>query len=469
MTDGDGGKILIVGAGFAGIEAAREFARAGISFTLIDQRNYHLFQPLLYHVATSVLQDADIAAPIRSLVSRFTGARKSMSEVLMDRVLDLDLETRNLVTKAGTIAYDRLIIATGAQTSYFGNDHFAEHCFPLKTLGDATRLRHQILTAFERAEMAEDEATRRRLMTFVVVGGGPNGVGVAVAIRELATQTLARDFAHIDAEGARIVIVEALDRILGGIHPELAAEGARILKRKGVAIRTGAMVENVDTEGVVIGGERLETGTVVWTAGVEVPLLAEWLATESDRKGRIKVEPDLRVPGRPEIFVVGDAALSLDANGEPHPGLAANARQQGRFAARAIVAELRGVKPSERYVYNDYGAMVPLGRFSAVAEIKGRRLAGFIAWVIWAAVHIFFLMDLRRRLLVSLNWFSAYVTRRRGARIILSEEGVDLPEPTRTASRRKRLATAQRTKAQEAKMVKQTTRARRGSSNHEKG
>jgi NADH:ubiquinone reductase (H+-translocating) len=457
MPERDSRKIVIVGAGFAGIEAAREFGRAGIPFTLIDQRNYHLFQPLLYHVATSILQDADIAAPARSLVSRFPGA-----EVLMDKVLDIDVPTRNLVTEAGIVPYDHLILATGAKTSYFGNDHLAEHSFPLKTLQDATRLRHQILTAFERAEMAEDEETRNKLMTFVIVGGGPNGVGVAVAIKELAARTLARDFVHINAGSARVVIVEALDQILGGIDPELVGKGVEILKRKGVEIRTGAMVEDVDEEGAIIGGERLEAGTVIWTAGVEVPRLAEWLGAEADKGGKVKVEPDLRVPGHPEIFVTGDAALSLDEEGKPHPGLAANAKQQGRFAARAIIAMRRGEKPPERYVYNDYGNMVPLGRFSAIAEIKGRKLSGFFAWAIWAAAHIFFLMDLRRKILVSLNWFSAYVTQRRGARIILSEEHVELPEATRTASRRKRVAATHRTKPGEAKAVKEKTKVKRG-------
>jgi NADH:ubiquinone reductase (H+-translocating) len=456
MAEREKRRIVIVGAGFAGIEAARELGRAGIPFTLIDQRNYHLFQPLLYHVATSILQDADIAAPARSLVSRYEGA-----EVRMDKVLDIDVLTRNLVTEAGIVPYDHLILATGAQTSYFGNDHFAEHAFPLKTLHDATRLRHQILTAFERAEMAEDEETRRKLMTFAIVGGGPNGVGVAVAVKELAAKALARDFVHINAGSARVVIVEALDQILGGIDPELVASGVEILKRKGVEIRTGAMVEDVDEEGVIIGGERLEAGTVIWTAGVEVPRLAEWLGAEANKKGQVKVEPDLRVPGHPEIFVTGDAAFSLDEEGKPHPGLAANAKQQGRFAARAIIAMRRGEKPPARYVYNDYGNMVPLGRFSAIAEIKGRKLSGFVAWAIWAAAHIFFLMDLRRKILVSLNWFSAYVTQRRGARIILNEEGVELPEPTRTASRRKRIATTHRTKPEEAKAVKATTRVKR--------
>jgi NADH dehydrogenase len=459
MVERDRRKIVIVGAGFAGIEAAREFGRAGIPFTLIDQRNYHLFQPLLYHVATSILQDADIAAPARSLVSRFKGA-----EVLMDKVLDIDIPTRNLVTETGIVPYDHLILATGAQTSYFGNHEFAEHSFPLKTLQDATRLRHQILTAFERAEMAKDEETRARLMTFVIVGGGPNGVGVAVAIKELATRTLARDFIHMDAEKARVIIVEALDQILGGIDPELVASGVEILKGKGVEIRTGAMVEEVDEDGVIIGGERLGAGTVIWTAGVEVPRLAEWLGTEVNKKGQVKVEPDLRVPGHPEIFVTGDAALSLDEEGKPHPGLAANAKQQGRFAARAIIAMRRGEKPPERYVYNDYGTMVPLGRFSAIAEIKGRKLSGFVAWAIWAAAHIFFLMDLRRRILVSLNWFSAYVTQRRGARIILNEEGVELPEATRTASRRKRVTQTHQAKPGDAKEVKETTELKRAQS-----
>jgi NADH:ubiquinone reductase (H+-translocating) len=433
MAERDNRRIVIVGAGFAGIEAARELGRAGIPFTLIDQRNYHLFQPLLYHVATAVLQDADIAAPARSLVSRFENG-----EVLMDKVLDIDLETKNLVTQAGSIPFEQLILATGAKTSYFGNDHLAEHSYPLKTLRDATRLRHQILSAFERAEMARDEATRARLMTFVVVGGGPNGIGSAVAIKELATKALARDFRHIDAKTARIIVVESSDRILGGIDPELVDKAVETLRRKGVEIRTGATADDVDEDGVSIGEERIAAGTVIWTAGVEVPNLGGWLGIETGKSGQVQVLPDLSVPGHPDIFVVGDASRSLDEEGEPHPGLAAVAKQQGRFAAQGIRARLRGETPPPRFVYEDYGYMVPLGRFSAIAEIRGRKLSGFLAWAIWAAAHIFFLMDLRRKIIVTLNWFSAYVSRRSGSRIIVSEEGVELPEPTLTSARRKR-------------------------------
>ncbi len=435
MPEQETNGIVIVGAGFAGIEAARELGRAGIAYTLIDQRNYHLFQPLLYQVATAILDDGDIAAPARSLVTRHPGA-----DVRMDKVVDIDTQAKQVVTEAGTFPYGQLILATGAQTSYFGNDQFARHVFPLKTLNDATRLRHQILTAFERAEMAADEDTRRRLMTFIVVGGGPNGLGAAVAIRELATRTLFRDFSHINARSARIIVVEAMDQVLGGLDPDLCRKAEETLRRKGVELRTGTMVEDVDADGVVIGGERLDAGTVIWTAGVEVPLLADWLGAKADKKGRVEVEPELTLPGQPEIFVVGDAALSLDDEGKPHPGLAALAKQQGRHAARTIIARLRGEHPPGRFVYRDYGWMVPLGQYDAVARIRGRKLSGFMAWAIWAATHLFFLMDARRKILVAINWMSAYVTHRRGARIIVTEEGVALPEPTPAAARRKRKA-----------------------------
>lgn len=431
---GGHGGIVIVGAGFAGLEAARALGKAGLSFTLIDQHNHHLFQPLLYQVATATLQEADIAAPVRALVSRYPGAR-----VIMDRVRDIDIEAGQIVTENGMVGFDQLILATGAQTSYFGNDHFARHAFPLKSLSDATGLRHQILTAFERAEMAEDEATRATLMTFVIVGGGPNGVGAAVAARELATRTLARDYRNIDARRARVIILEAMDGILGGMDEKLVARARRTLERKGVEIRTGAMVEDVDASGVSAGGERIDAGTVIWTAGVEVPDLPRWLGVDSDGKGRIEVGEDLSIPGHPDIFVVGDAAASYAPDGTPHPGLAALAKQQGRHAAQVIAARRTGAPLPGPFHYRDYGWMVPLGRFSAIAQIKGMRLSGFIAWAIWAMVHVFFLMDLRRRLQVTINWLFSFIGRRRGGRIIVAHAGVELPAPTKAARRHEKM------------------------------
>jgi NADH dehydrogenase len=429
----DGG-IVIVGAGFAGLEAAHALGKAGLPFTLIDQHNHHLFQPLLYQVATATLQDADIAAPARALVSRYPGAK-----VIMDRVHDIDLETAQLVTENGMVGFDQLVLATGAQTSYFGNDHFARHAFPLKSLKDATRLRHQILTAFERAEVAEDDATRATLMTFVVVGGGPNGVGAAVAARELATRTLARDYRNVDASRARVIILEAMDNILGGMDAKLVEQARATLDRKGVEIRTGAMVEDVDASGVTAGGERIAAGTVIWTAGVEVPDLPGWLGVESDKKGRIEVGEDLTVPQHPEIFVVGDAAASYGPDGTPHPGLAALAKQQGRYVAEVITARRTGAPLPGPFRYRDYGWMVPLGRFSAIARIKGMRLSGFPAWAIWALVHVYFLMDLRRRLQVTINWLFSFIGRQRGARIIVANSETELPAPTKAARRHEKL------------------------------
>jgi NADH:ubiquinone reductase (H+-translocating) len=425
---------VIVGAGFAGIEAAEALGRAGHAFILIDQRNYHLFQPLLYQVATSTLQPAEIAAPVRALVSRYPQAR-----VILDRVVNIDPARRVVETEARSFAYDRLILATGARTSYFGDDALAEHSFALKSLDDALHLRHQILMAFERAEMAEDEDTRKALMSFVLVGAGPNGVGAAVAIRELASRTLARDFNAIDPRQARILILEAADTILPGLAPEFIEEAAAILENKGVEIRTGAKVSAIDADGVTVDGERIAAGTTIWTAGVEVPDLADWLDAEADKKGRIKVCDDLTVPGRPEIHVVGDAALVMDGDGKPLPGLAAVAKQEGRHAAAAVITARdggpHGGGSHRPFRYADYGHMVPLGRFSAVAEIKGRRLKGLPAWVVWAAAHIFFLMDWRRRLVVAFTWLWSLATSRTGSRIIINRQGVELPAPTRKAER----------------------------------
>jgi NADH:ubiquinone reductase (H+-translocating) len=415
--------IVILGAGFAGMEAAEALGRAGLPFTLIDQNN-HLFQPLLYQVATTTLQTAEIAAPIRAILSRYPGA-----DVLMDRVIDIDADRKVVTMTNDSIPYDYLIVATGARTSYFGNDALRQHSFALKTLDDAVRLRHQILTAFERAEISRDDATRRKLMTFVLVGGGPNGVGAAVATRELAARTLARDFHHVDATKTRVIIVEAGDTILPGIDAELVDRAMETLSAKEVEVRTNAKVVAITPEGVDLEDGHIEAGTVIWTAGVAVPDLAAWLGAEADKAGRIVVGEDLTVPERPNIWVVGDAARSLDEQGDPHPGLAALAKQQGRYAAAAITAACHGKAERTPFHYSDYGHMVPLGRFAAIAHVKGWKLSGLIAWLLWAFVHVLFLMDWRRRLMVTLTWIWSLATKRTGSRIIINRDGVELPQP----------------------------------------
>ena len=412
-------RVVIVGGGFGGVSAARMLARANVNVALIDRRNYHLFQPLLFQVATAILQPADIAAPIRGLLFRH-----DRPVVVMDAVTGIDAERKVVHTKERRLEYDYLILAPGAQTSYFGNDEWKAKTFALKTLDDAERLRHQILLSFERAEMADDDAERRRLMTFVIVGGGPNGVGAAAATAELARTVLARDFRNIDATKTRVIVVEAADGVLPGFPDKLREAARRTLERKGVEIRAGAPCDSVEEHYVGLGDERIEAGTIIWTAGVEAPHVRRWLDVEADKSGRVKVRPDLSLPGQPDIFVVGDAAY-IEQDGDPLPGLAAVAKQQGSHAARSILRRIAD-KETEPFRYRDYGTLVPLGRGAAVAKLGKAELTGFVAWMVWAAAHLAFLMDFRRMALVAFNWACAFVTSRRGARIIVSRDGTDV-------------------------------------------
>jgi NADH:ubiquinone reductase (H+-translocating) len=416
-------RVVIVGAGFGGMEAAMRLAHADsdIDLTVIDRQNYHLFQPLLYQVATSILQPGDIAVPVRRMVHRHGDAM-----VLMSRVTAIDATGGIVRTHDRNVPYDYLILATGSTTSYFGNDELADRTFGLKTLDDAERLRHQILLAFERAEMTDDEDERRRMMTFVVVGGGPNGVSTAAAMAELTHQVLASDFRRIDATASRIILAEAGKTILPGFPEKLVEYAAKTLKTKGVQIRLEAAVEDVENGTAVIGDQRLDAGTVVWTAGVEATQIGHWLDVPCDDNGRVMVASDLSAPGYANIHVIGDAAHLKGEYGKPLPGLAAVAKQQGRYVADLVLAHIEGRRSPGPFVYRDYGTLVPIGGGAAIAQTLKSDLTGIRAWFVWAVAHIAFLMDGRRRLSVSFNWFWAYLTARRGARIIVDRLGTDI-------------------------------------------
>ena len=406
-------RIVIIGAGFGGLTAAAGLAKAEASVTVIDRRNYHLFQPLLYQVATAALSPADIATPIRAILRHQKNA-----EVLLAKVERIDKDRREVVLEDRRVPYDHLIVATGARHAYFGHDEWERHAPGLKKIDDATELRRRILIAFEQAEIAMDEADRHRLLTFVVIGGGPTGVEMAGAIAELAKMALARDFRHIDPRQARIVLVEAGPRILPSFPPKLSAKAERALTRLGVEVRTGAPVTKCDAEGVQLGEERIESGCIVWGAGVAASPAAKWLGAEHDRAGRVMVGPDLTLPGHPEIFVIGDTALALGPDGKPLPGVAPVAKQQGAYVAKLIRARLEGRPEPKPFRYRNFGNLATIGRRAAVADFGWLRVSGRLAWVLWGLVHIYFLIGFRNRIAVLLDWLWAYITFQRGARLI---------------------------------------------------
>jgi NADH:ubiquinone reductase (H+-translocating) len=405
---------VIVGAGFAGLAAAKALGGADARVTLIDRRNHHLFQPLLYQVATAALSPADIAEPIRAVVRRHANV-----EVLMDEVVDIDLAGRRVVTRDhADQGYDWLILATGAGFSYFGHDEWAAHAPGLKSVEDAVLIRNRLLIAFEKAETARDAAARRRLLTFVLVGGGPTGVEMAGAIAELAKATLARDFRHIDPRAARIVLVEAAPQLLSGFPDKLAAYARNALERMGVEVRLDSPVEAVTAEGAIIGGECIPASNVIWCAGVEASPVARWLDTPTERGGTVKVAPDLSLPGHPEVFVAGDAACLEAEDGKPLPGLAAVAQQQGAYLGRLIAARIHGSPDPGPFRYVNRGTMATIGRSAAVADLPRARLTGRIAWLLWGFVHIYQLVGFENRLRVFVTWMWSWATYGRGARLI---------------------------------------------------
>jgi NADH dehydrogenase len=409
-------RVVIIGAGFGGLSAVKQLAKAPFDVTVVDRHNYHLFQPLLYQVATAALSPGDIAAPIRGIVRRQQNAN-----VILAKVSGVDAVRREVVAEGRRIAFDDLIIATGAEHAYFGHD-WASDAPGLKTIDDATYLRRRILLAFERAETELDTHERRRLLNFVVVGGGPTGVEMAGAIAELAKRALASDFRSIDPRSARIILLEAGPRLLPAFDPSLSETARRSLEQLGVEVRLGAAVTDCDCSGVSIGRERIETRTIIWGAGVKASPVADWLAVESDRAGRVKVQADLSVPGHPNIFVIGDAACAIGTDGSPLPGVAPVAKQQGQYVANLLIARAAG-KTLPPFRYRDFGSLATIGRKRAVAQLGVFKISGLAAWLLWSIAHIYFLIGFRNRLAVALHWLWNYVTFQRGTRLITGISG----------------------------------------------
>ena len=411
-------RVVIVGAGFGGLSLAKGLARTPYDVTLIDRHNYHLFQPLLYQVATAALSPADIAAPVRAILRG-----QSNAAVMLADVSGIDLAAKEVIAEGKRIPYDILVLATGAQHAYFGHDDWAPFAPGLKTIDDATYLRRRILLAFERAEAEQDAAERARLLTFVVIGGGPTGVEMAGAIAELAKWALAADFRNIDPRSARIVLVEGGPRLLPALHADLSEKARLSLEKLGVEVRLNAMVTACSDHDVAIGAERIETRTIMWAAGVKASPAAAWLGVTGDRVGRVKVAADLSVVEHPDVFAIGDTALALDADGKPLPGVAPVAKQQGEYLARLLAARAEG-KALPPFRYRDFGSLATIGRKHAVADFGKVRLSGFIAWVLWSAAHVYFLIGFRRRMIVALHWAWSYLTFQRGTRLITGLTGL---------------------------------------------
>ena len=410
-------QVVIVGGGFAGLNAAKALRKnKTVEVTLIDRRNHHLFQPLLYQVAMAGLSPADIAAPIRSILSGQKNLR-----VLQEAVTSIDFESQKVVTSNESIPFDFLLLACGATHSYFGNDHWEPYAPGLKTLEQATEIRRRVLTAFEAAETTHDPAERKRLLTFVVVGGGPTGVELAGAIGEMSRFTLAKDFRNIDAKQARIILVEGESRILTMFDEKLSSHAMRNLEQLGVQVWTNSLVTNISETSVQVGEETIQCETVLWAAGVQASPLGKQLGFETDRQGRVVVNHDLSIPEHPNIFVAGDMAHFKNEDGNALPGVAPVATQQGLFFAKTVEQEIAG-KPRGTFRYLDKGQMATIGRSKAIVESGNFKVTGFFAWIMWLVVHIYYLTGFRNRLFVVINWAWSYLTFRRGARLIIEKD-----------------------------------------------
>ncbi len=407
-------RVVVIGGGFGGIAATKALAKAPVHVTLLDRSNHYLFQPLLYQVAMAGLAPNEIASPIRGVLRHIDNAR-----VLLAEVTGVDLVARKVTTRECTaLDYDYLVIAPGAVNAYFGHDDWAHVAPGLKDLDDAVEIRRRVLLAFEAAERESDPEAQRRHLTFVVIGGGPTGVELAGAIAELATFVLARDFRAIKSDATRVVLIEGGPRVLAAFAPELSERATQSLHEMGVEVLSSARVTAIDERGVAMGDKRIEASTVLWAAGVRASPLCERLGLPVDRSGRVKVEADCSVPGHPEVFVIGDAANFTPAGSEqPLPGVSPVAMQQGRFVARMIE---RSIDKRERtaFVYLDKGSMATIGRRRAVASVGKLHLSGFLAWLAWLTVHIFYLIDFRNRVVVLFDWAWSYFTYQRGSRLI---------------------------------------------------
>jgi NADH:ubiquinone reductase (H+-translocating) len=406
--------VVVVGAGFGGLETVHQLAGAPVEITIVDRRNHHLFQPLLYQAATASLAPSEIAWPIRHLFRR----RLDVTTLLAS-VESIDKEARQLQLGDGsTLRYDTLVLATGARHAYFGHDAWEPFAPGLKTLEDATTIRGRILLAFEEAEREDDEAKRAALLTFVIVGGGPTGVELAGAIAELAHATLPGDFRRIDTRRARIVLIEAGPRVLPAFAEDLSSYAQDSLEQLGVEVMLGQPVSECHADGVVFGGERLAAVTILWAAGVQSSPAAQWLDAPADKVGRLKAEPDLTVPGHPEIFAIGDAAIVLRPDGQPVPGIAPAAKQEGAYVAKVIRARLHGAPAPSSFHYKHAGDLATIGKRRAVIDFGWIKLKGALAWWLWGFAHIYFLIGVRNRLSVAINWLWIYARDQRGARLI---------------------------------------------------
>ena len=410
-------RVVIVGAGFAGLAAAKELGGSPFEVTVIDRHNYHLFQPLLYQVATAGLSPADIASPIRSILRK----QKNI-QVVLANVSGIDIGRKAVIAEDRYIPYDILVLATGAQHAYFGHEEWSAHAPGLKRVDDATYLRRRILVAFEKAENELNETKRRALLTFVVVGGGPTGVEMAGAIAELARKALAADFRHIDPRSARVILVQAAARLLPSFPVALSERAFQALQRLGVEVQLGRPVTQCDAQGVRLGDVQVQAATIVWAAGVMASPAGRWLNAETDGAGRVKVGTDLSVPEHPDIFVIGDTACCLGANTKPLPGVAPVAKQQREFLARLLKARAKG-RDIGGFRYRDFGMMATIGRKSAVAQLGRLRLHGMPAWLLWSAAHIYYLIGFRNRIAVTLNWMWNYLTFQSGTRLITGLSG----------------------------------------------
>ncbi len=423
-------RLVIVGAGFGGLSLAKDLAKSDYEITIIDRHNYHLFQPLLYQVATAGLSPAEIASPIRSILRD----QKNVTVILAE-VSGVDLGKREVIADGRRIPFDTLVLATGAEHAYFGHDEWEPFAPGLKTVDDATYLRRKILLAFERAETEPDAAERQRLLNFVVVGGGPTGVEMAGAIAELAKRALASDFRTIDPRSARIILVEAGPRLLTPFDPKLSENAKQALEQLGVEVRLNAAVTGCSDSAVEIGDERIETRTIMWAAGVKASAAAHWLGVEADRAGRVKVEPDLSVKGLSDVFVIGDTALVRDEKGKPLPGVAPVAKQQGQYLAKLLTARIAGQRLPPPFRYRDYGSLATIGRKRAIFQRGALKFTGLFAWLLWSTAHIYFLIGFRNRLVVAMSWAWSYVTFQRGTRLITGVVGSQIEGEASRASR----------------------------------